>query len=122
MANIDLSTPRLDITSWKQKGQELHDAIIKECKGLSESLLFMPMPAILDMTQIQYDDLMALSKLPNMYHTDDRMFITPYNIMEVRVQGRTKSTFIETMQFTEKEFVKWEKEHAEEIKKEESHG
>lgn len=106
---IDLSTPRLDITTWKQKGLQLNEAILKEIKGLSESLIFMPMPAILEMRQDQYDDLMALSKLPNMYHQEERMFITPYNVMEVRVTNRSKLTFKEAQALSDKDFEKWEK-------------
>jgi len=109
MANIDLSTPRLDITSWKQRGQELFDAINREIAGLAKSLIYIELPAILDMTQAQYDDLMRLNKLENMYHNEDQMFVTPYSVMEVRVRTRTKATFRETMEFSNKEFGRWEK-------------
>lgn len=106
---IDLSTPRLDITTWKQKGLQLNEAIQKEIKGLSKSLIFMPMPAILEMRQDQYNDLMEVGKLPNMYHQEDRMYVTPYNVMEVRVTNRSKLTFKEAQALSDKDFDKWEK-------------
>lgn len=106
---IDLSTPRLDITTWKQKGLQLNEAIQKEIKGLSKSLIFMPMPAILEMRQDQYNDLMEVGKLPNMYHQEDRMYVTPYNVMEVRVTNRSKLTFREAQALSDKDFDKWEK-------------
>lgn len=105
---IDLSSP-LDITSYKQKGQDLFDAIIKEVKGLSQSLISVPLPSKILMTQAQYDDLHQLGRVENFYHTEDKMFQTPFNVMEVRVQNRTKATFKETMNMDEKEFEQWEK-------------
>lgn len=105
---IDLSSP-LDITTWRQTGQELHEAIVKECKGLSESLVFTPLPSKIEMNQAQYDDLMKLGNLPNMYHSESRMYITPYNVMEVRVSDRTRLTYKETQALDEKSFNEWEK-------------
>jgi hypothetical protein len=67
------------------------------------------MPAILEMRQDQYDDLMKIAKLPNMYHQEERMYVTPYNVMEVRVTNRSKLTFKEAQALSDKEFDKWEK-------------
>lgn len=105
---IDLSSP-LDITSWKQKGEELNNAIQREIKGMAESKITFDLPSKLQLTQAQHDDLMNLSHLPNMYHQEDRMYITPYNVMEVRVTNRNKLTFKEAHSLGEKEFAKWEK-------------
>lgn len=115
---LDLSPP-LDITNWKQKGVELNTAIINEIKGMSESIVFTNLPSKLQMTQQQYDDLMALGKLPNMYHQEDRMYVTPYNVMEVRVANRTKMTFKEAFGQSDAQFAKWEKENKEQLDKEE---
>lgn len=115
---LDLSQP-LDITNWKQKGAELNTAIINEIKGMSESIVFTNLPSKLQMTQQQYDDLMALGKLPNMYHQEDRMYVTPYNVMEVRVANRTKMTFKEAFGQSDAQFAKWEKENKEQLDKEE---
>lgn len=105
---IDLSSP-LDITGWKQKGQELKDAIDKECKGLSETLIAIPLPSKILMTQAQYDDLMKLNALPNMYHSEDRMYLTSHNVMEVRVANRSRLTFKEAQSLDDKTFNEWEK-------------
>ena len=105
----------LDITSFKQKGAELAKAIEAEIKPLANSKLIVPLPDILRMTQVQYDDLMKLNLLPemyqfeNMFHTEDRMYQTKYNVMEVRVSNRTKATFEEAHSLSDKEFEKWEK-------------
>ena len=105
---IDLSSP-LDITTWKQKGAELNRAIQEEIKGLNDSLIFRPMPSKLLMRQDQYDELCRLNHLPNMYHQEDRMFVTPYNVMEVRVDKRNRLTFNEAHSLDDKAFDKWEK-------------
>lgn len=105
---IDLSTP-LDISNWKQKGQELALEINKQMEGMSESLIFSTLPSKIQMTQSQYDDLMKLGNLPNMYYSEDRMYRTPHNIMEVRVANRTKLTFKEAQELDDKQFNEWEK-------------
>lgn len=105
---IDLSSP-LDITSWKQKGQALKEAIEKEVKGLSETLISIPLPSKILMTQAQYDDLMKLGNMSNMFHSEDQMYRTPHNVMEVRVANRTKLTFKEAHSLDDKDFNEWEK-------------
>lgn len=106
---IDLSSP-FDISTWKLKGKELYDEIDKQMKGMSEStILTVPLPSKIQMRQDQYDDLHKLGRLPNMYHQEDKMYVTPYNVMEVRVTNRTKMTFKEAQSLSDKEFNKWEK-------------
>lgn len=109
---IDLSSP-FDITSWHLKGQELFDKINKEMKGYSEALISVPMPSKIQMTQAQYDDLHRYGNIENFYHTEDKMYMTPFNVMEVRVSNRTKATFKETMDMGTKEFKQWEKANPE---------
>lgn len=99
----------LDITSFKQKGVKLHEAIVKEVKPLATSKLLVPIPDVIKMTSEQYDDLNKLSNIQEFYHTEDKMYKTPYNVMEVRVDGRKKLTFLETMELDSKNFEEWEK-------------
>lgn len=99
----------LDITSWKQKDQDLVTAINKAVKPLATSKLLVPIPDELLMTQSQYDQLMALNRLDNMFYDEQVMFVTPYNAMEVRVKGRSKGTFLEVMDLSTNEFAKWDK-------------
>ncbi len=84
--SINLSTPHLDITTWKQRNKELETAISKEIKGLSESLLLIELPAIINMTQDQFDQLSLLKGIQPMFGTEDKLYVTPYNAMEVRVK------------------------------------
>jgi hypothetical protein len=44
-----------------------------------------------------------------MYHVEDRMYQTKYNVMEVRVEQRTKLTFKEAHSLDDKAFDEWEK-------------
>jgi hypothetical protein len=106
---MNLLVNTLDITSFKQKGQELRAEILKEVKGIAESSLIVTLPDSIRMTQAQYDDLMEIADMPNMYHSEDRMYVTPYNIMEVRVSGRKKLTFTEVHSLDDKSFSEWEK-------------
>lgn len=105
---IDLSSP-FDITSWRLRGTELTAEIAKQIKGLSETILSVPLPSKILMTQDQYDDLMTQGNMENMYHSEDKMYITPHNIMEVRVDKRKKLTFTEANSLDDKAFEEWEK-------------
>lgn len=105
---IDLSTP-LDITNFKQKGEELKLAIDKEIESIAKSRVYAPIPSKILMTQDQFDDLNKLNHLPTMYHVEDRMYQTKYNVMEVRVEQRTKLTFKEAHSLDDKAFDEWEK-------------
>jgi hypothetical protein len=105
---IDLSSP-LDITNWKDKGLDLKLRIDKEVKSIAKSKILVDLPSKLQMTQDQFDDLNRLNHLPTMYHTEDRMYVTKYNVMEVRVDNRTKLTFQEAHSLDDKAFDEWEK-------------
>lgn len=105
---IDLSSP-LDITNYKQKGVELKNAIDNEIKSIAKSKILIDLPSKLQMTQDQFDDLNRLNHLPTMYHSEDRMYVTQYNAMEVRVDNRTKLTFKEAHSLDDKAFDEWEK-------------
>lgn len=106
---MTLSLTTLDVTDRKEKGIGLHNIIVKEAKRASQSSLSIPIPNVLLLTQKQYDDLNNLSKLENMYHSEDKLYVTPYNVMEVRVQNRSRLTFEETNALDESAFNEWEK-------------
>jgi hypothetical protein len=44
-----------------------------------------------------------------MYHSEDMMYQTPYNVMEVRVDKRKRLTFKEAHSLDDKQFDEWEK-------------
>lgn len=112
---MNLSHSILDITSFKDKGQQLHDAIVRETKRvdqLGNKGFSLEQYDVLLMTQQQYDDLNKLSgHIQDYFHSDDKVYVTPYNAMEVRVDKRKRLTFEETMQLDDKSFVEWEKEN-----------
>lgn len=88
------STDELDITHWRQKGADLHTEIVNAVKS-TQSVIIQPLPNILTMTQAQYDSLLLLKNMPEMYQSKERFYYTPLNVMEVRVSNRTKQTFEE---------------------------
>lgn len=99
----------LDITKWIQTRDSLKTKIDEEIARRSKSKLLGIMPDEILMTQEQYDDLMKIADMPNMYHSDDRMYVTKHNVMEVRVSNRFKLTFQEAHALGDKDFDKWEK-------------
>ena len=105
---MTLSLNTLDITSFKQKGQELHDQIVRECKRL-DNMNFAQYNLIL-MTQTQYDDLNAQAGMYDVFYTEDKMYQTPYNVMEVRIDKPKRPTFLETEELDAKQFKEWSKE------------
>jgi|SRR5688572_11474833 len=99
----------LDITKFKQRGKALMEVINKEVKATTSRYIYTPVPDSIRMTQAQYDDLMKIASMPNMFHSEDRLYRTPYNVMEVRVSGRKKLTFTEAHSLDDKSFDEWEK-------------
>ena len=99
----------LDISNWKLHGQELSNRIIKEVKSFAESKLILPIPDILMMTQDQYDDLSRLNGMYDVFYTGDKMYSTPFNVMEVRIDNRRKLTFDEVEALDTKSFKEWSK-------------
>jgi hypothetical protein len=106
---MTLSLNTLDITDRKEPPVELHTIIVKEVRRAFDSKLFIPMYNLITMTQDQYDGLMKLSKMSPMYHSEDMMYQTPYNVMEVRVDKRKRLTFKEAHSLDDKQFDEWEK-------------
>lgn len=112
---MSLSLNTLDITGFRQKGQELHMAIVAECKRIDKTSnlgFSMSQYNIIKMTQDQYDDLNKLSgNVVDQFHDDNMMYKTPYNIMEVRVDQRKRLTFKEAMSLDDDSFNDWEKDN-----------
>lgn len=104
---MSLSLNTLDISTFKQKGQELHEAILRECKRL-DKLQFDQYNIIL-MTQPQYDELNALAGMYDVFYTGDKMYRTPFNVMEIRIDKRRKLTFDEVEALDTKSFKEWSK-------------
>lgn len=111
---MTLSLTFHDITNYPQKGIELVERINRDMKEANKSIFMSQMPNVLQMTQAQYNDLMQLNRLDNMFHSDEQMFVTKYNVMEVRVTNRTKLTFQEANALDDKDFAQWEKESGDE--------
>lgn len=105
---MSLSLTTMDITDRKEKGIELHNAIALEAKRASKSKLFIPIPNLILMTSAQYDDLNKLSGIQEFYHTEDKLYVTPYNVMEVRVEKPKRLTFTEAHSLDDKTFTEWE--------------
>ena len=99
----------LDISNWKIHGQELSNRIIKEVKSFAKSKLLVPIPDILMMTQDQYDDLSRLKGMYDVFYTEDKMYRTPFNVMEIRIDKRRKLTFDEVEALDTKSFKEWSK-------------
>lgn len=113
---MTLSLNTLDITSFKTKGQALNEDIVKECKRIHKTGnagFSIPQYNIIRMTQEQYDDLNKMSgRMIDQFHDDNKMYLTPYNVMEIRVENRKRLTFDEAMKLDDKTFNEWEKENS----------
>lgn len=99
---------KLDITSYKEKGKDLHDRIVREVKPYATSKLLVPIPDVLRITEDQYDDLNKLSGMQDFYHTEDKLYNTGYNVMNVEIEQKKRLTFLETMELDDKNFDEWE--------------
>lgn len=75
----------LDITDFKERGIELKKAITQAVKD-TQLLIVKPYPSFITMTVEQYRDLQDDPDLKTMYQSDNHMYVTKYNIMEVVVK------------------------------------
>jgi hypothetical protein len=73
----------LDITDLKEHGPALHTAIVNAVKDTQGTIL-APLPDVLVMTALQYKELDA--GMMQAYQSDDRIYMTPLNAMNVRVK------------------------------------
>ena len=88
------STDILDITDQKETGIQLRQVIIEAVRS-TQGIVLAPLPNILLMTQKQYDSLLKQQNMIEKYQSTERMYVTPYNVMEVRIKDRSKQTFAE---------------------------
>ena len=72
----------LDARVSRKKGIELRDEII-ESVAATQRFILQPLPDVLLLTQKQFMSLQDYTDA--MYQTEDRMFVTPKNVMEVRI-------------------------------------
>lgn len=78
----------LDISGFKEKGQDLKDVILNQVKDRQKTII-QPHYDVLLMTTEQYDMLQGDPDLRQMYQSTDYMYYTPLNIMEVQVKGHS---------------------------------
>lgn len=83
---------RLDITELKQQGMDLANAIEGEVEA-TQRVIVQPYPSEILMRRDQYDDLAKLSGMVDMLSgtedeakPEDRIWVTKYNVMEVRIK------------------------------------
>lgn len=78
----------LDITDWKQKGQELQHIIEEECGYQNRRGIIGTLPDVIRMSAGQYEDLCKVANIPFIIaqNTTDRIYRTKYNVMEVEVK------------------------------------
>lgn len=81
-----MSLNTLDITPLKEKGLALHKAIEQAVKDQTSGTLYIPLPSEILMTQAQYDNLIKLANMHDMYASNQQLYKTKYNVMEVKVK------------------------------------
>ena len=74
----------LDITSFKEKGTELHTAIENAVKS-TQQYVIQPLPDWIKMRKSQFQDLAKLHNMGDMFNSEERMYITKHNIMQIEV-------------------------------------
>jgi len=77
----------IDIRDWKQTGDELKREIDEAVKS-TQSVVIRPLPNKLVMTGPQYDMLQADPEMRGFWTSQERVYITPYNAMDVVIQER----------------------------------
>lgn len=75
----------LDITDWKETGEELKRMITVAVKD-TQRLILKPLPDIMLITKAQFDYFVTDPDIIQMYETTDLLYSTPYNVMEIRVK------------------------------------
>lgn len=85
--NKNLQHKTLDITGFKEKGKQLHDAIVAAVKD-TQRIIITDLPDEILMTQTQFDNLQKTrGMMESTYIEDFYLYNTDLNIMEVRVKG-----------------------------------
>lgn len=74
----------LDISAEKQTGPALAE-LIKQAVLDTQRTIIQPYPSKIKMTHKQFNDLKKYYRIENMFESEDPMFITPVNIMEIEI-------------------------------------
>lgn len=77
---------QLDITSFGEKGVALTDAIQNAVKD-TQRVVVQPYPYEILMTNEQHTDLESIGALDSMFESKDQIYMTKYNVMEVKIKG-----------------------------------
>lgn len=77
----------IDIRDWRQTGQELKTAIWQAVKD-TQLFVVRPLPNELVMTGDQYDMLQDDPEMQGMWQSQQRVYVTPDNAMDVIIQER----------------------------------
>lgn len=80
---------QLDITPLKEKGDELKKMIIEGVKD-TQRIIIQELPSELLMTKEQFNDLQSDPMMQNMFQSNEYLYQTPLNVMEVVVKGVDK--------------------------------
>jgi hypothetical protein len=79
------STDTIDITPLTQTGMELQQAIFDAVKD-TQGAIMTPLPNVLVMSAEQFQDQDPLGGMIMAYKSKDRVYITPYNAMDIVVK------------------------------------
>ena len=75
----------LDIRDWKQKGAELVKEI-NEAVADTQKIIIRPLPHTLVMTGAQYDMLQDDPEMRGWHGSQQRVYVTPLNAMDVVIK------------------------------------
>jgi hypothetical protein len=75
----------IDIRDWKQQHADLKTEIVNAVKS-TQSVVVRPLPDKLVMTPIQYDMLQQDPEMQGMYESNQHVYVTSENAMEVIIQ------------------------------------
>lgn len=75
----------LDITGILERGDALKQEIVSAVKD-TQSVLLTKLPNILLMRPDQFEDLNGGDEMAQMYQSQQRMYVTPQNAMEVVIK------------------------------------
>lgn len=77
----------IDIRDWKHTGDELKREIVEAVKS-TQLLIVRPLPDKLVMTGEQYDMLQSDPEMHGMWESQQRVYVTSENAMDVIIQER----------------------------------
>lgn len=80
----------LDITDFREHGKELVTAI-ENAVYETQRYIMRPLPDWIHMKKSQFEELAKIHGLPDMYDSDERMYITKHNIMQIEVVDKEQT-------------------------------